>query len=284
MNKILGIVVAFVIIAVGFVALAIERVPAGYMGVVYSVNGGVKGEPLGQGWHILAPTKKVVNYPISTESLYLSKEIIDDSEKDDSFNISSKDGKTVNVDAELSYRYDGERLNDVYKKFRGRKADDIANTFIRARLKDVANRVSSQYGVLDIYGEKRSELNNKVFEDLSKVLDANGIVLETFAFTRIEPDEETKKAINERVNAQQKLEQMKTEKSQAEVQAQKKIIEAQAQADAEIIRATGQAEANRVLNESLTTTLIEYEKTQKWDGKMPLSTNGTSIIDMRGME
>ena len=73
-------------------------------------------------------------------------------------------------------------------------------------------------------------------------------------------------------------------RAQAEVQAQKKIIEAQAQADAEIIRATGQAEANRVLNESLTTTLIEYEKTQKWDGKMPLSTNGTSIIDMRGME
>jgi regulator of protease activity HflC (stomatin/prohibitin superfamily) len=132
MNKILGIVVAFVIVAVGFLALAIERVPAGYMGVVYSVNGGVKGEPLGQGWHILAPTKKVVNYPISTESLYLSKEIAEGSEKDDSFNISSKDGKTVNVDAELSYRYDGERLNDVYKKFRGRKADDIANTFIRA--------------------------------------------------------------------------------------------------------------------------------------------------------
>ena len=54
-----GIIIALIIICVLFCS---ERVPAGYVGVVYNMAGGVTGETLNQGWHIIAPTKKVTIY------------------------------------------------------------------------------------------------------------------------------------------------------------------------------------------------------------------------------
>lgn len=44
-----------------------SRVPAGYVGVVYNMNGGVDGEVLSQGWHVVSPTKNVTLYSIGIE-------------------------------------------------------------------------------------------------------------------------------------------------------------------------------------------------------------------------
>ena len=51
---ILGIVMVFCLIAC---IVCLEKIPAGYVGVVYNMNGGVDGEVLTQGWHLVAPTK-----------------------------------------------------------------------------------------------------------------------------------------------------------------------------------------------------------------------------------
>ena len=52
--------------------VCLERVPAGYVGVVYNMNGGVDGEILTQGWHLVSPTKKVTTYSIGIEQSYLT--------------------------------------------------------------------------------------------------------------------------------------------------------------------------------------------------------------------
>ena len=80
-----------------------ERIPAGYVGVVYDMSGGVTGEILDQGFHLVAPTKKVTTYSIGLEQSYLTSEKKDDSKKDESFNVPTSDGKTVRVSLEFSY-------------------------------------------------------------------------------------------------------------------------------------------------------------------------------------
>ena len=47
------------------------------------------------------------------------------------------------------------------------------------------------------------------------------------------------------------------------------ITNAEAEAQKTSIAAEAQAEANRKLAESLSDTLIDYQKVQKWDGKLP---------------
>ena len=66
----IGAIILAIIIFGGLILTltCVERVPAGYVGVVYNMNGGVDGEVLTQGWHIVAPTKKVTTYSSRTLS------------------------------------------------------------------------------------------------------------------------------------------------------------------------------------------------------------------------
>lgn len=70
----IGAIVLAVLIFGGIILalLCTSRVPAGYVGVVYNMNGGVDGEVLSQGWHLVAPTKKVTTYSIGIEQSYLT--------------------------------------------------------------------------------------------------------------------------------------------------------------------------------------------------------------------
>ena len=81
-------------------------------------------------------------------------------------------------------------------------------------------------------------------------------------------------AIEEKQVAQQQLLKAETEK-------QTKITNAEADAEALKIQTEAEAEANRILAESITDALVEYNKIQKWNGELPMVTGGaTSILDM----
>ena len=46
------------------------------------------------------------------------------------------------------------------------------------------------------------------------------------------------------------------------------------------IAADAQAEANRKIAESLSEPLIEYQKIQKWDGKLPTVSGGNALVSI----
>lgn len=73
-----ALALAMIIALIG-VIICLEKIPAGYVGVVYNMNGGVEGDVLTQGWHVVAPTKKITTYSIGLEQSYLSSEDIGDS-------------------------------------------------------------------------------------------------------------------------------------------------------------------------------------------------------------
>lgn len=83
---------ALIIVAICLI-MSIEIIPAGYVGVVYNMSGGIEGDTLGQGWHLVSPTKKVSTYSIGIEQSYLTAEDKGDSPNDESFNIPTSDGK-----------------------------------------------------------------------------------------------------------------------------------------------------------------------------------------------
>lgn len=85
----IGAIVLAVVLFGGVILglMCTERIPAGYVGVVYNMNGGVDGEVLQQGWHLVSPTKKVTTYSIGIEQSYLTAENKGDSPNDESFNI-----------------------------------------------------------------------------------------------------------------------------------------------------------------------------------------------------
>ena len=281
MNKgFLGAIITAVVIfgTIIGVITCMERVPAGYVGVVYNMSGGIEGETLSQGWHVVSPTKKVTIYSIGIEQSYLTSEEKGDSKADESFNIPTADGKTVKVNLEFSYRFDADKVADTFVQFKGRSGEEIKNTFIKPKVMAWTQEVSAVYPVTDIFGDKRTQINAELDVYLREKFDKYGIIIDTVNFTDISVDAETNAAIQQKVNAQQKLELAKIEAETALIQAEKDKQVAQIEAERLLISANAEAEANRVIADSLTPEFIEKMQIEKWNGAYPTVVGSDSTI------
>ncbi|MEG2786438.1 MAG: prohibitin family protein [Romboutsia sp.] len=262
--------------------LSSEIVKPGYVGIQYSMDGGVKEQTLSQGYHLISPLVKVKEYTVATEQAYLSKDKKEGSEGDDSFNIPTSDGKTVNVDLEFSYHFDGEKLPDTYVRFKGESGREIEQTFIRGKIKAWSSEVSSEFSVIDIYGSKRAELNSKVLKHVKEKFKPYGIDIDTVNFSRIGLDQQTEQAIQSRINKQQELESAKIETQKAVENSKKKEVEAQADAKSQLIKAEGEAKANEKLSKSITPELIRMAEMHAREKHGWITVQGgTPIVDAK---
>lgn len=302
-NGAIGALILAIIIILGlFIGImCTEKIPTGYVGVVYNMSGGVDGEVLSQGWHLVSPTKKVTTYSIGIEQSYLTSEDKGDSPKDESFSIPTSDGKTVRVNLEFSYRFDEARVAETFTMFKGKSGENIKDTFIKPKIIAWTQEVSANYPVTDIFGDKRTQINAELDTYLREKFEPYGIIIDTVNFTDISVDSETAAAIQKKVNAQQELElanieaetakiqankdrevarvQAEKDKEVAAIKAEQKIVTAEAEAQALLIAAEAEAKANREIAASLTPQLIEKIKYEQWDGKMPTvsGSNGTIV-------
>lgn len=280
-----------IILAVICLIVCVEKVPTGYVGVVYNMNGGVDGEVLSQGWHLVSPTKKVTTYSIGLEQSYLTSEDKGDSPHDESFSIPTSDGKTVRVNLEFSYRFDEDRVAQTFTTFKGKSGDKIKDSFIKPKIVAWTQEVSANYPVTDIFGDKRTEINAELDTYLRNKFDQYGIIIDTVNFTDISVDDETAAAIQKKVTAQQELElanieaqtakvQAEKERQVAEINAEKQIIDANAKAEVMKIEAEAEAQANREIAASLTPQLVDKIKYERWNGELPTVSGGSSIVNI----
>lgn len=291
-GKVGAVVVAILLILVVVgCALNLERIPAGYVGVVYNMNGGVVGEVLSQGWHIVAPTKKVTTYSIGIEQSYLTAGDNGDSPNNDSFEAPSSDGKGLTIDLAFTYRFNTNTVADTFTRFKGQSGKEILKSFIKPNVMAWTKEVTAQYPVTEILGDQRANLNLVLTEYLSKKFEPYGIIVENATIVDINPDEETRQAIQKKVTAQQELElanieaqtakiQAEKDKEVAQIQAEKTIIEAEASAEKVRIAADAEADANQKIARSLTGELIEKIKYERWDGALPTVSGGNAIISI----
>lgn len=304
MNKkssgIVGGVTLGAILLIGLIVVSslVVKIKPGYIGVVYSMNGGISGETLTQGWHVISPTKKVTEYSIGLEQSYLTADKQGDSDNDDSFTASSKEGKAIQVELTYTYQFDQERIADVFTRFKAANGTSVRDSFIKPNIVSWTKEVLAKYSVSEILGEKRADINSDLSGYLATKFDPYGILISNASFINFEVDDATAEAIANKINAQQNQERQavenETAKAKAKADKEVKITQAeadaeeariQAEAEAEVIRikAEAEAEANRKIAESLTPELIEKIKYETWDGQLPHITaggNSAAIIDI----
>lgn len=299
-GKIGGIVTGVVLVIALVVFFAcMEKVPAGYVGIVYSMNGGVSDDVLTQGWHFIGPTKEVTLYSVGIEQSYLTAGEDGDSKKDDSFEVPSSDGKGLKVDLTFTYRFDANRVAELFTRFKGQDGKEVRDSFIKPNIVSWTKEVTAKYPVTEILGDERANLNVALSEYISKKFDPYGIIVENVSLIDIDADEETRASVQRKVNAQQELELAQIEQKTANVQAQKDKevaliaaekereveainaekakIKAEGEAEAVRIQAEAQAEANEMIAKSLTPELIEQQKIARWNGDVPRVYGGDSL-------
>lgn len=308
-----GVMIVFAVI---MFFMMFEKVPAGYVGIVYEMNGGISDEVLTQGWHIVGPTKQVTLYSIGIEQSYLTSGKDGDSADDDSFEVPTSDGKGLNVDLTFTYRYDPDKVTSLFTRFKGQSGKEVRDSFIKPNIISWVKEVTAKYPVTEILGEERANLNIAVSEYVKEKFEPYGIIVENTSLINIDADEETRAQVQRRVNAIQELELAQTEKKTAKVKAdqEKEValtkaqqdketalilaeqeketsvinaeqakIKAEGDAEAKRIKAAAEAEANKMIADSLTPELIEKAKIDKWNGDVPtVAGNGSDsmIVDI----
>lgn len=260
-------VVAFILIA-----LCTTRVPAGYVAVQYSLNGGVKDEVLTQGWHLVSPTVKTTRYTVGIEQSYLTADERGDSEADESFTASSAEGKAIDIDLTFTYQYKPEDVKDVFVKFKGQSGKEVRDSFIKPNIISWTKEVVARYNVADILGSEKANVNIALTDYIGKKFEPYGITVSNVSLINVGVDEKTREVINNKIAAQQNAETQKIEN-------QTKVDKAKADAEAKLIEAEAEAKANELKKKSLSKEIIQEMYLQKWDGKLPeVSTDGNSII------
>lgn len=257
-----GIVLAIILI-IAFIStlICVEKIPVGYEGVVYSMNGGVQEETLTQGWKIVSPTKKVKLFTVGNEQLILTKDKREGSTEDESFNVSTADNASISISFQMSYRFIPSEVVNTYKRFKGMDGEKIVNDRVRTVLKSKISEVTTNYSMMDIYSGDRSAINAEITECLNKSFNKDyGIEVINASIIDVHPDERLQTTIEDRVTALQKKQQAEAEQETAKVEAETKKIKAQADADALIIAAQAEADTYRIKSAEITDNLLK-----KWE-------------------
>lgn len=250
----LGVLLLFSLIAA---VVCMEIIPAGYVGVVYSMNGGVQDDLLTQGFHIVSPTKKVKLFTIGNEQLILTKDEREGSKGDDSFMVSTADNANISVSFQMSYRFQQDKIVDTYKRFRGMSGEDIVNSRVRTVLKAKISEITTFYTMMDIYSGDRGKINAEITDFLNEKLgEEYGIEVIDASIIDVHPDTQLQQTIDDRVKAMQRKQQAEAEQETIKVQNETKILEAEAAAKAKLIEAEAEANANRTISASLTDELL----------------------------
>jgi len=273
-NFFIGLISFGVIGLIGLVilALSVVSVKPGYVGVVYDrQKGGVQQEAWNQGWHFKMPIRQsVTQYPVSTQTLVLTKAKTKDSEDDNSFALPTKENQNVSVDAHLTYHVDKDKAGNVYSKFRGAKIEVIEDSYIKTNMKNIAQNVSGTYSVLGIAGEQRDEVAAKITKELKLFFEADGIIIERFSFGEVRLPKSIEASVNEKIKAAQQAQQAESILKKKQIEADQAVAVAQGKADAMMIEAKAQAEANKIIAGSLTEQLVKLKAIEKFNDKVQI--------------
>ena len=254
----------------------------GYVGIViHRAGGGVDPTPLGPGVHPRLPfVTGIEEYPIFLKTLVLTRSSREGSSQNDEINVNSVEGQPLSLDVSLSFELDPAQTPKLYSTFRT-DMDLITHGYVKQTIRQALQEVIGQEPVADVIGPKKAEATNQTFALIAKRLAPYGFQVKQFTINELRAPSTVMDAINTKNVMQQQALTAQNELQKNTFQAQGDSIKAAGRAKAITAEAEAQARANELLARSITPTLVQYELTKKWDGKLPqVSGGGTPLIQL----
>lgn len=261
-------------LAIGFFVLIVlfatfKTVPAGSRAVVFNnVSGGLGVR--GEGLTVLVPfMQSVTMYDVRTSTYTMTRVAQEGKVKgDDSVPALTSDGQRVDLDISILFHPDPLRIADLHRLI----GPDYEAKIVRPAGRSVARTAVAKYTVIDVYGPKRTALQDEIAAELKALFEKNYIVLDSLLVRNVDFTPEFKQAIELKQIAQQEAERKKYELEKEKVEKERKIIAAEG--DAESIRLRGEALSRNP-------ALIQYEYVQKiTPGVQTIITDGRSILSL----
>lgn len=229
----------------------------GHTGVVVTM-GKVEENVLQEGFHFKIPfVQKIVEIDNRIVKLEVETEAF------------SKDLQTVQTTLAINYRVDTKKSYSIYKNV----GSDYERVLVIPAVNEVLKAISSTYTAEESV-TNRTLISDGLVDGLNAKLNDAGLYVTDVNIIDFDFSDAFIQAIEEKQVAQQKLLTAETEKQTA-------IAKAEAEAETIKIKAEAEAQANKVLSESITSNVIEYNKIEKWNGELPQVTGDSgTLIDL----
>jgi regulator of protease activity HflC (stomatin/prohibitin superfamily) len=253
-----ALIVLIVAILLTVLGSGLVYVESNERGIVKTIGaGGIRPEPLQPGLNWILPVvEQAVTYSISNQTYTMSAVATEGQvQGDDSIRARTKDGQEVILDASVIYRVDPKKVVQLHIVWQDKYQEGIVRPEARGVIRDAV----SQYGVEEVVSSKRAEMVQFITDQLGATLAENNLELIDFVLRDIHFSEEYAAAIEQKQIAEQLAQQAELTVEQKRQEAEQARQVAQGQADAAVIASKGAAEANRLLAESLTPELVQYQ-------------------------
>ncbi len=168
----------------------------------------------------------------------------------------SSDLQEVKSTIALNYHLRGEKAVEVYQNV----GEDYKIRIIDPAVQEAFKATTAKFTAQDLIG-KREAVKLIAYEELKTRLEKYNIVVDDFNIVNFDFSAEFNQAIEQKVKAQQKLEQTKIE------------------ADTAIAQAKGQADAQKALKDtgSLSPEYLQFLALKTWNGILPLYWGGGAL-------
>jgi regulator of protease activity HflC (stomatin/prohibitin superfamily) len=261
------------------------HVDAGNVGVrVNSCSGGgVQPEPVPVGWHGVGPCTSIIEYPAFVQTAVWTHSTSEGNPTNEEITFTNVDQMSVAADISIAYQLSPEKVPAFYSKFRADRLDSFTHGFLRNLAREKFDTAAGKYRIEQIMGNNSSFLV-EVRTALQRDLDPYGVTISQFGFVGApRPPQTVIDSINMKIMATQKAVQIENELRQAEASARKVVAQAEGEAKALRTRADAEAYANLKVSSSLSPTLVDYRRVQRWDGRMPQVSGGAvPLLNLSG--
>lgn len=249
---------ASLVFGAGLVALTVEKVDNGNVGLRVSMSGKVvSNKPLPPGFHF-AGLGKIVEYP----SRMVQADYNSSKKVDRSITVATSDGKRVNVEVKVNYHVDSIEVPSIYKKFGNVTGQSMEDGWLRTQTQNTLRDQYVKHSILDILTGKSAELEGDVLKDLKERFNKEGYIVDDVTLGIPDVDNETKKTIDSIIKSTQDNEKAKKDAETAQTIANKDAAIAKTKAEADLYTAQKTAEANSKLSSSITDELIRYKEAE----------------------
>ncbi len=225
-----SILVVIIVLVLLFIAVSIRTVPVGHAMVKFNIltkRFSVAGEGITLVPPIIYKTyiydMRRLEYTMTARKGEGKKPNIDDS-----LWSPTKEGLQVGIDLTCWYRINPDKLVDVHRRI----GPDFDEKVIRPAIRGIVRLVISEYPIMDVYSEKRKEIQSEILKRVRSLLEKDGFIIEDIVLRDVHFTPEFGKAIEEKQIAQQEAERMKYVLEKEQLEAKRKEIEAQGKARA----------------------------------------------------
>jgi regulator of protease activity HflC (stomatin/prohibitin superfamily) len=153
----------------------------------------------------------------------------------------ASNGMNIKMDITARINRSADKIGDLHERF-GVK---YAETLVKPELRSAVRKIIARYPPEELYSTKRDEVQTNIKKELEKVLAANFIDLRAFIIREIQLPDQVKKAIAEKVDAEQEV--LKYDILIAQEKKEKERL---------LIEASGKSEANAILSAALTDQIL----------------------------